>query len=94
MSQCYKCQREIPDGQTECEPFCWREPGPSDEEQNEMEREYLASTVQIDWDKVEAGGFKALILILKILAMIEDRVDRDSPEFEKLKPFLKDEPSE
>lgn len=90
MSQCYKCQRELPDGQTECEPFCFRDRF-SDEDHETMEREYLESTVQIDWDKIKT--IQDLVLILRNSAMIEDRVPKDCPEFHLLKHLLKEDKS-
>lgn len=93
MNHCYKCQRELPEGQVECQPICEEptySPVFSDDEHDRMEREYLESTAPIDWDKVKT--VEDVILILKHSPLVEDRVDRDSPAFEILKRFLKTEP--
>lgn len=87
MSRCYKCQRPVREGQTECEPFC-EGVACSDEEMERNIEEYEARTVEIDWDKVRT--LEDLKLVVCEL-MDEARIWKDSPRFEQLKRFLKTE---
>jgi hypothetical protein len=88
MNECYKCGRELPDGQVECQPVCTRNgtDGLTDEDIADAIRNYEADTVQIDWDKVVT--LEDLKLIMREV-MYDDRIYKDSPAFETLKRFLK-----
>lgn len=93
MSQCYKCERELPEGQVECQPFCdglkmFSRADFTDEEIAEACREHEKNFVEIDFSKV-----KTLEDVLAVLPLIAEHayvyVERGTPEYRRLKRFLK-----
>src|SRR6185437_13339587 len=94
MSECYKCGRELPGTETECEPECGAqdkilvEPTIMTAEQLEQcRRECDRNSVSIDWDKVTT--LDDMKLIVRTM-LFDDRVYRGSVAYRELRKFLKE----
>ncbi len=87
MNNCWKCGRELPEGQVECDPPCFGNPQEEDHDYEQAVKDYEAKTIPIDWDKVRT--LEDMKLVIKTL-VCEDRVFRGSEEFQILRRFLKE----
>jgi len=89
MSECWKCGKALPEGLVECEDGCepTAEFNPDDPEQMaEAEKDFRENWMQIDWSKVTT-----LADLIAILSKHGEPIfiEKESPEFEQLKKFLK-----
>ena len=91
MSECYKCGRQLTDGQVECDPPCFGNPEEhvqfTDEQIIEAIRRQEAREVEIDWAKVRT--FEDLKEIIQFV-YDDIRVERGTPAFKALRRFLKE----
>ncbi len=94
MSNCWRCGRELPDGQVECEEDC---PGERENAHRALarlfqqdQRNFYRRTVTIDWDKVTC--FADLKEIFRVF-YCEVRFMPGTPAYEQLKRFLNNPPS-
>lgn len=86
MSNCWKCQRELPDGQLECEHFCATGTGlrfPDSEEMDAAVAEFERNYVEVDWSKVST--LQDVIELLKFSAPVY--IEKNRPEYQRLKKF-------
>lgn len=84
MSTCYKCGRELPDGQVECDGVCSTVETP--EELEAMDREFARDYMEVDWAQV-----KTVEDVVNVLSAWDDYlfVPKKHPRFESLKKYLK-----
>lgn len=65
MSSCWKCGKQLPEQQTECEYGCGKDSFPTDDQIKQAMRRQDALTVMIDWDKVQSfDDMKELLSIV------------------------------
>jgi hypothetical protein len=86
---CWKCGKELPEGQIECEYGC--DKFPTDDQIKEASRrvqEREDALVGIDWDKIESHD--DLLLVLKIL-FGKATIFRDSAQAKTLAKFLRED---
>jgi hypothetical protein len=91
MSECYKCGRQLPEDQVECDPPCFGNPPeditPTEAQIKQSLREYETNTVPIDWDTVRTvDDLKEIMRAM----MFDDRVYRGSLAYTQLRRFLKE----
>lgn len=90
MSSCFRCGKDLPEGQTECEYGCQAAPIDDREIREALRRiqQRENALVAIDWDKV-----KTLEDLLLVMGLLFDgvKIFRDSPKAEVLKRFLKED---
>jgi hypothetical protein len=89
MSTCYKCGRELPDGQVECDPGCPTANQPTDEQILRFMEMMRRQRAEIDWDKVTT--FEEMMLVIKTI-FSGASVLRGTEDYEKLKRFTKSDP--
>lgn len=87
MSTCYKCGRELPSGQVECDPECGAANQPTDEQVRRFLEMMRRQRALIDWDKVVTP--EDMMLVIKTI-FSNATVLRGTEEAEKLKRFLKE----
>ena len=94
MSNCYKCGRELPAGQTECEPGECNPmgraervyPRPSDEEIERAGRQWASEHLEPDWSKVKT--LEQVLLILRH-SDVPIFIEKKSPAAKELKDVLR-----
>jgi hypothetical protein len=87
MSHCYKCGRELPGTEAECDPDCRGASAPTDEQLKTIFEMMQRQRAHIDWDKVVTP--QDMMLVLKTLFACAT-VMKGTPEAETLKRFLKE----
>lgn len=88
MSNCYKCGKELPEFQVECEDGCQKHVRPSPEEMRkfgEFLQHQLNKRRHIDWSKVES--FEDLRLVISTI-FCDATLDPDSAAARQLAKFL------
>jgi hypothetical protein len=85
MSSCWKCGRDVPEGQVECEYGCG-DPV-NDKVREGLMRLFRDSSVEIDWNKVTC--LADLIALLRVF-YAEVRIVPGTAVYEQLKRFLKE----
>lgn len=87
MSNCYKCGRDLPETQVECEDGCrpYRPSGRSHESVMRDLQEKLNRRLKLDWSKVKT--FEDMMLVVSTI-FAEATIDPDCEAAQKLAAFL------